>query len=283
MASITLNPSEEAYVISAFPDTNYSNSSSLYVGLFESNNSIHRSLLRFDISSIPIISTINSAKLKLYLYRNDVPEISKPIQVFRLLDYFEQTVVTYSNQPSTPYTAESTFTLTSGLEFYLEWDITNLVTGWHNGSISNTGIIIKGVEDTPSLVGFDSSIFYDSRQWPLLEIEYVPGFLNTYPIETVTTTDTFTGSSSIPLISRTGSFGIKNIGSNNAQVLLQLSLDGIIWFDDVYPFISNSVLPPGTTTILNTSGYMNYGRVSFKSDSEGQSTQLNISPVTKEP
>ncbi|WP_099191481.1 DNRLRE domain-containing protein [Tepidibacter mesophilus] len=283
MASITLNPSQETYVISAFPDTNFSNSSSFYVGVFHTNDSIHRSLLQFDISSIPLISTIASSKLKLYVYRNDVPELSKPIHIFRLLNYFNQNTVTYSNQPLVPYASEATFTLTSGTGFYIEWDITNLVAGWHNGSIPNTGIIIKGVEDTPSLVGFTISNSSDSRQWPLLEIEYIPGILNTYATETVTTTDNFTYSIPISLISRIGSFGIKNIGSNDAEVVLQLSLDGITWFDDIYPFVSNSVLPPGTTTILTTSAYMNYARVSFKSNSTNQSTQLNIYPSTKEP
>ena len=98
-----------------------------------------RILIEFtDLSALSSAATINSAKLGLYRYyaKNDNP---------LTLDAYQSTSswaenVTYSTQPSYNATAESFVTVTA--DGWYEWDVTNLVQQWIDGSATNYGVAI---------------------------------------------------------------------------------------------------------------------------------------------
>ncbi|WP_432401177.1 DNRLRE domain-containing protein [Wukongibacter sp. M2B1] len=283
MQTFSFLPTQNVYVLSFSPNTNFSGENVLFVGQFSGDNSDYRSLLQFDVSFIPIGSTIIEARLKLFISRNDEPGLAKPTGVFRLLDNFDEGTVTFNSQPSADSIAADTTIINAEIATFITWEITDLVTGWYNGSIPNNGIIMIGVEDEPSLTGFRSTYFSDSSKWPLLEIDFVQGITTQFSEENPNTTDSFTGSNSISLGPISATFAIKNTGAtNNAEVKLQISPDGTTWFDNNLPFVSVATLGPGETVTLNTDGNMAFARVAYKSQNVGQSTSLSIFPATTE-
>lgn len=283
MATVTFTPVQDAYISEFFSTQNFGGVNALFVGLYQGVNDIYRSLLKFDISSIPANSTIISAKLRLYIFRNDFPLLSKPIQIYRLLSSFDEFTVTFANQPPIPVASDATLTITNELNTYLEWDMTNLASGWYNGSIVNNGIMIEGLESTSSIVGFRSKEYIDSSTWPQLEIVYTKGVLTEYPVENVATSDSFAGSTAIPLGTGAATFGIVNTGTiNSALVKVQLSPDGVNWIDDLPLAVTLPSLVPGATQIINTQGNMDYARVAFKNAAPLLSTTLSIYAAVKD-
>ena len=91
-----------------------------------------------DLSALSSAATINSAKLGLYRYD---ASSSNPLT----LDAHQITSswaenVTYSTRPSFNSTVESSVTTTTN--GWYEWDVTNLVQQWIDGSATNYGVTI---------------------------------------------------------------------------------------------------------------------------------------------
>lgn len=281
---LSLSPVQDAYISEYYPATNFGGSDALFVGLYQGINDRYRSLIQFDVSSIPASSSINSAKLRMYIYRNDVPAITKSVKVYRNLSSFSESTVTYNNRPPVSTAPDDVLNVTNEINTYLEWDITNLVKGWIDNTIVNYGVTVICLETTLSLIGFRSKECANPANRPQLVIDYIMEKTIVYPPEYVMTTDNYTGSTPLILGPRTATFGVRNIGgANNAYVIVQLSADGIDWIDNILPFISVPVFGPGDHLIMNTDGHMPYARVAFKSYTPGQSANLVIYAATTEP
>ena len=143
-----------------------------------------RILIEFtDLSAIPSGATINSAKLGLYRY--DAYD-SNPI----ILDAYQVTSpwvesVTYSTQPTYNSTSESSVTLSGVDPGWYEWDITNLVQQWIDGSVPNYGIAIfnHGTGFYQRFVSSDNATATepwfilpptDPSYRPYLDVDYTP-------------------------------------------------------------------------------------------------------------
>jgi len=282
MPITTYSSTKSTYIAESYPNSSFGTTTVLYVGQFGDSNDRYRSLVQFDLSSIPADSTIISAYLKLYIYRNDTPNIPKPIKIFKALSGFTE-ATTYNTKPLISDTPETEITITNENSVYLDWNITDLVKGWCNGTIINNGLEIVGLETQYSLVGFRSEKFQDSGKWPLLEVDYTKGITTSYPVEYVTTTDEFTGSTPLFLGPRIATFAVRNIGSaNNAYVLPQLSPDGVLWIDNIPSYVSTPAFAPGDHLIFNTDGYMPYARIGYKSQVNGNPANLAIYPTITE-
>lgn len=171
MASLLLSPTEDAFISQAAPDTNFGDSFTLLIGRFTTPGDIYRSLLKFDLSTIPPGYTINYAALRLFIYRKDTSG-PQPASIERTLSNFNENTVTFSNAPSGVATGIVTTITDVDLNQFISIEITSLVQGWHNGSIPNTGLEIIGDESTYSLIGFFSKDFNNSDLWPELEIAF---------------------------------------------------------------------------------------------------------------
>lgn len=293
MAKLIFRPVDNVYISEYYFNQNFSGASYLHCGQFSGSGDIYRSLLRFDLSSIPASCTINSAKLKLYVYWNTTPGISREINIFSALGGFSQHTVTWANQPLIRSSPESSLTVTSQFDTYIEFDVRDLVRGWYTGSIPNNGIVATGLETANAMVGFFSTNINNSSVWPLLEVDYVKGITVEYPVEEVITSNNWVGSSAIPLGPRTVSFSVVNTGlTNHAALILEISPDGKTWTWAPFMIVNGVfILEPIPTSgytgdssvVFNTSGYTGaYARISYTCRTGYGPTTLSIYPTASE-
>ena len=96
------------------------------------------SLVKFDISSIPKGTIINSAKLKLfyYKYRDNNPG-GRELNVYKVISDWDENTVTWDTQPiyhSIPTTSSS---VPSSIGSWMEWDVTNDVQDFIDRTVTN--------------------------------------------------------------------------------------------------------------------------------------------------
>lgn len=277
MPSLTFQASDTTYISQSNPTTNYSSSTSIYVGQFSGSN--YRSILQFDISSIPINYSINSATLSLYIIRNDAPSLSKQLYVYRILQNYDINTVNYNNQPTVYPIVEGSTTITNELGTVISIDVTASVKNWYNGLSKNYGFLLQDDETKTSLVGFTSANYPLSSFSPVLTVNTTKGVIIIYPSETINTANTLIGSTKLSLGTNSATFAIQNTGtSNKGYVTLQLSNDGTTWIDDLSPVMNLPSLEPGQSIILNTRGHMAFVRAAVQSVTSGKSAQLTITP-----
>lgn len=139
-----------------------------------------RSLLRFDTrSTIPPGAYIIDAQLQVWL--NFAPVESRLFDLYRVTDDWQDTTVTWSNQPG--YHRDVTAWVETGDERkWLKWDVTKDTQGFFNGSFSNQGWLFKDrSEDAVSYPGFFCTLrALESDQW-----EYWPRLVVYYEEDTV--------------------------------------------------------------------------------------------------
>lgn len=191
MASHSSLPTQDVFVAQWYSEQNYGTSIALFCGRFTQPGDSYRSLLKFDLSNLPPASTINSAYLNLYMYRNETSAAGEYIAVYRLLNDWSQQTVTWNNQP--PF-SPSPFSPIWDADIYINSstplgpisaDITELVKGWYNGSIVNNGLILVGDELQNGLVGFYSTNHPFSTMWPQLTVNFIQGIINVFDTETL--------------------------------------------------------------------------------------------------
>jgi hypothetical protein len=101
-----------------------------------------RILIEFtDLSALPSGATINSAKLGLYRYDAHPSGDPVTLDAHQITSSWAESVA-YSTQPSYNSTIESSVTLSGTADGWYEWDVTNLVQQWVDGSIPNYGVAI---------------------------------------------------------------------------------------------------------------------------------------------
>ena len=148
MATQTLLTTGTTYVSSLLSTYNLSSSAVIVVGtdpIFL--NTI--SLLKFDLSSIPVAS-VDSAVLRLFVFdKNGV--LSSPIVINRVTTDFDINTVTYNTMPTYVPTAITTDITVEEILTYIEIDITSLVNQWLNGDFPNYGIALTNPDGTTSI------------------------------------------------------------------------------------------------------------------------------------
>lgn len=184
---ISLIAFEDTYLSQASTGTNYGSCNRLYTGLGSSSRA--RSLIKFDLSSIPAGSTIVSANLVL-TKTGGTSTAATPIAAHRVTNPWTENTGSCSgrsraaswNQRMTSTnwttaggdfsaTAESTVTVAANAEY--TWDVKNMVQGWVNGTFTNNGLMLKRVtEGTANQKYFASSEATTASQRPRLEVVY---------------------------------------------------------------------------------------------------------------
>jgi hypothetical protein len=145
-----LMPSDDAYVNSALPTTNYGAATTLNL-----QSAAETTFIRFDLSAVPAGYTGSSiAKATLKLYVNSVATAGS-LNVDYVTGTWAEKTITYNMQPAIGTTIASSVPLTTGSKAkYVEIDVTAAVVEWLNGTQANDGIAL--VANSPLVATFDS-------------------------------------------------------------------------------------------------------------------------------
>lgn len=172
--AITLSPTDNVYISQYYGDWNFNGSTVLFIGMFVGPGDDYRSLLKFDVSSIPAGSIITNATLGLFLERKDISG-GQPATIHRNLANFNQSTITWNNAPPSIAASDTVTIVDANLNRYVNFNITDLVQGWVNGAFSDFGITVVGGETTPALCGFFSEDYFDPSKKPILTVTFKTG------------------------------------------------------------------------------------------------------------
>jgi len=145
-----------------------------------------RSLIDFDLSSIPNGSTINSASLSLYSYDSPANGAHSTLSgsnesvIQRVTNSWDENTVTWNNQPSVT-TQNQVFlsASTSTIQDYLNIDVTNLVQDMIDNPNNSHGFRLKLVtEEYYRRMVFASSDWTDASLHPKLEVTFTENIQN---------------------------------------------------------------------------------------------------------
>lgn len=278
--TINLQAIDDSFIDSLQPNVNYGSSPVLLVGKLV-NDILYRSLLKFDLGSIPSGASIISAELTLYmnLDYSGTGTIAS-ITPYAVVDSWNGATVTWNNQPAINNSVAGTTTNVTVIGFY-SFNVLNLVSAWFNGSLTNNGLELK-TEETASLETKSFASSEAASQKPVLTIQYdttvvpidvnISGHAVTSGHEDVITEDSvqFTTARDISQNIKIG-FMINNTSDNSAIVGIESSNNGITYAQEF-----TTPIFPNTVSLLESSSYSGFKRVSYQSLILGQPATLSI-------
>ncbi|MEN6350694.1 MAG: DNRLRE domain-containing protein [Syntrophomonas sp.] len=289
MTVITLRPSLSTYISSWYPDQNFSSSTALFAGRFMNAQDLYRSLLQFNLSNIPPISTIDSAQLNLYMYDNQVGIGGAFIRVQSLFTSWSQNTVTWGNQPGTNPPGMnrvwdgSVYISPSTSDGFVNIDISDLVRKWIDGSIPNHGLQLAGNELENSLFRFWSPNYNYSYAGPSLTVNLELGLLGIYDRQNLLIPRWPTNSvASAPLTlgpSQLATFMLENT-SSSTRVEARLEVGEDSKFNAAGPWHSLEACGnPGASAALSTAYPVKQARVLLRG---AGGEIINITPHSRE-
>ncbi len=166
----------DATVIEALPGTNAGGTSDMWVGYDHCEPFARvRSLVRFDTSVIPPGTSISQARLSLYLVNScDIGERTHRVAANVVTGSWTELGVTWNSKPG--YGAEyGSVWIPSRTWGRYQIDVTNLVRGWVNGTITNRGLILLSNESSgndSARLGFGTREASGTTYDPYLTITY---------------------------------------------------------------------------------------------------------------
>jgi uncharacterized repeat protein (TIGR01451 family) len=184
--TMELYPDADATVLQGQPSYNWGGLPTMRVGYDRSGCSdsvdgkIARSMLRFDLSSIPTGASVVDAKLHLDFVTScyySGHSQQRTVTVYRAASPWSESTVTWNNKPgyAEAYGSASVGVTSSTLGWY-SFDVTNLVRAWMTGTYSNYGVMVLGPETSGSeFVRFEITASEYSGTWfdPYLEVTYI--------------------------------------------------------------------------------------------------------------
>lgn len=186
--TIVLQPDEttskDACVWNIYPSTNYGNGGDFIATAWTNNSnlSIIRALIEFDLSGIPANSAIQSATLSLY-YHTSTSNIghsqlsgSNACWLKRITSPWDEATVTWNNQPAT--TTQNQVNIPASLNDTMSYpniDVTNLISDIYNNSSTSYGMeLLLQTEQYYRSLLFASSAEANSTLRPKLSVTYIP-------------------------------------------------------------------------------------------------------------
>ncbi len=170
---VTIPVSQNTYVTSNQPTTNWCNSNWLRLGYNQTENrGAERIYLYFNLSSIPSNATINWARFEIYQHTivpsGDTEQMG--VTSRHLASSWSQCSVTWSSSAPDWGAAINTGYIPNTIG-WVQGDVTNLVRSWVSGSHANNGVILIGDERVRERErGFYSS--RDVSRYPRLVVNY---------------------------------------------------------------------------------------------------------------
>ncbi len=157
----TVTAIADAYVAEQSPNVNNGAAVDLFVRSRSGAN--NRTLVRFNLPTIPSGCTLASATLRLY---NSAPTTGRTIQAFQVNAPWSETGVTWANQPATTGTAATSVTTASA--GWQTWTVTTLVQAMYAGA--NNGFLLRDASEGSSAA---RSQTYRAREAGVITAELV--------------------------------------------------------------------------------------------------------------
>ena len=197
MDSIILDSIADACILEGYPTGNFGSTSDMWAGYDDSldpDGEIVRSLVMFDLSTIPSGSTINSATFEAYLVGSyDYPNRYRDVTVHRITGAWSEGSVTWNNKPSYSGSYDSVSIKSEQVWDWHSWDIRDLVQEWVNGTYANHGLMLRGPEQSGADSAWRSFSTREGPFSPRLVIDFTsPTTPTATPTETSTPTVTGT-------------------------------------------------------------------------------------------
>ncbi|MDP4145288.1 MAG: DNRLRE domain-containing protein [Bacillota bacterium] len=255
------------YSVSIHSGRNSEGSSHLYIGVKPSGD-IYRTLLHFDISSIPEGSNIENCTLNIYINGSrsrSKPEIFTPYLVTS--DWGTRT--TWDTRPSADSSiyGSSSAILTTG---WISFDVTDIVNNWID-SRENFGLLIKSPEITASTLKTVAEPGISTQDiQPFLVIKYTHRRNNRNQFLSLKAQSIrrYTPAINVSSWDKYSIF-IQNAGSNTVSVFLETGPSDSVFVSD-----STTVLYPGDTALIAPQAYSFFIRMGYLS--HGGPSRLNI-------
>lgn len=278
-------PEKSTFVASNLRKRNFAGSDTLFVGSTPGSSAIFRTLLKFDVRTIPKHSLLGTATLRMFLKRNDYPARVKIFDIHLLTERFKPSEVAWKNQPCFDPEIEISAEVNQESGAFIEWDITKLVQRWRAKGSKNRGIIIKSRDEAQgTLTAFDSgdSPHVDRRpniivtlQETVQSLNQIAHFFISDVQQDLPTTDDF--QYSLPRDISTvffHTFFIQNKGANPVTVVAQISPDntGSTWMDDSTVSLVNA----GENFAITSTHPAKWTRLAFKSAHPGSPSVINV-------
>jgi hypothetical protein len=139
----------DATVLQGYPTVNLGHTTDMWAGYdeyLEPDGKIARSLVRFNMTSLPPNVKITKAMLRVYLVSCwDYPGTSRRIRTYRITSTWSENNVTWNNKPGYESAYGSRSIVCPAWGWY-EFDVTDLVRAWYDGTYTNHGIMLRGPE-----------------------------------------------------------------------------------------------------------------------------------------
>jgi len=168
---LVLQPSTaDSYVNQASAGSNYGTAAAMYIQARTSQ--ARRTLVQFDVSSVPSGSTINSATLELYA---TAVTGGLTLNAHRITGAWTETGVTWTNQPAYNSTADASIAGGTGTGWKI-WNVASVVQQWVGGT-ANYGLVVKASTETglsATTYTFASKEYATTTYRPILRINYTP-------------------------------------------------------------------------------------------------------------
>ncbi|HXF62882.1 MAG TPA: DNRLRE domain-containing protein, partial [Caldilineaceae bacterium] len=166
--SILLTPVADTYIDATAPATNFASQPTLRVAnLTAGAPAEQRSLLRFDLDSLPDGAVIAKAELRLFQTNAAQDWL---IDIYRIITNWDAATVTFDDQPqSVP--ARADVPIPAGANQRVTLDVTSLVQAWVHepGALPNYGLLLRPGDGQLFSRSFGSA---ESNEPPQLFIEY---------------------------------------------------------------------------------------------------------------
>ncbi|WP_229735373.1 DNRLRE domain-containing protein [Halobacillus andaensis] len=156
---------QDNYISSAFEDSVFSSNSYTLSG-HDDYYEKTRSLTKFFLPSLPSDSKIEEANFQ--LYQTEQSTNDSTVDLYGIEENWNDEV-TWEDRPETADSKEDSVTNNASDEYW-SWDITDLTTGWYNGTEANNGVMLQHEDEEELYRKFNSKS--NDANGPRLKINY---------------------------------------------------------------------------------------------------------------